>query len=110
MSSSRVPITSRTMSMEPLLVRVIIYASQRLGYTSVRPMQLQATRSCIVECNDVVDPLYLLACLLDRESHCFIPVMLQVYGVLTSSFIAEGRIVVAVSPLIALMKDQVAEK
>ena len=95
MSSSRVPITSRTMWMEPLLVSVIIYASQRLGYTSVRPMQLQATRS-FVECNDVIDPLISLPAYWIGKGHC---VMLQFYGVFDELFHREGRIVVVVSPI-----------
>ena len=78
---------------------IIIRASQRLGYTGVRPMQLQAIRS-FMEGNDV------FICLPtgSGKSLC--------YSVLRYAFDdplnREGNIVVIVSPLIALMKDQVS--
>jgi len=90
----RVPIAS----MEEL-DSVIIRASQRLGYTSVRPMQLQAIRS-FMQGNDVFISLPTGS----GKSLC--------YSVLPYAFDEllnrEGSIVVVVSPLIALMKDQVS--
>ena len=92
-------LTSFFQSSNCLYGSIIIRASQRLGYTVVRPMQLQAIRS-FMEGNDV------LICLPtgSGKSLC--------YSVLPYAFDdllnPEGSIVVVVSPLIALMKDQVS--
>ena len=75
---------------------IIIRASQRLGYTGVRPMQLQAIR----EGNDV------FICLPtgSGKSLCN-SVLPYAFDDLLNH---EGSIVVFVSPLITLMKDQVS--
>ena len=79
---------------------LILRACQRLGYASIRPNQLKAIRS-FMEGNDV----FVILPTGSGKSLCF-SVLPFAFDDL---FQRDGSIVVVVSPLIALMKDQVAE-
>ena len=77
---------------------LILRACQRLGYASIRPNQLKAIRS-FMEGNDV----FVILSTGSGKSVCFsvLPFAFDDF------FQRDGSIVVVVSPLIALMKDQV---
>ena len=78
----------------------IVCASERLGYTSIRPNQYKAVRS-FMDHKDVFISLPTGS----GKSFCFAVLPLA----FDNLYQRVGSIVIVVSPLIALMKDQVQD-